>query len=1155
MMERTRDVSPRNGSLVKLADETATSGEPGQLIDEDAPLPPVLAGSENDPIEAEHVDDVEDMVHLLDKVWPRGDCDRERTPRKFGRFSILGELGRGGFGVVYLAEDPLRLRKVALNLPRIGVLSGAECWRRFLREAQAASRLNHPNVIPLLEAGELGPVGFIVSAYVAGPSLDQWLRHDRAAASPRWGAQVVAALARAMEHAHARGILHRDLKPANVMLDAPECDGDFSKRLAWEGRDPTKWLPRICDFGMAKLREAEGDETRSRIACGSPPYMAPEQAEGRQNEIGPKTDVYGLGAILYEILTGRPPFLGKSDLEILRYVVAEEPVAPHKLRPGIPRDLETICLKCLSKRTEHRYASALALAADLQSYLDGRPINARPAAIWTRGWKWARRHPSSAALAAAIGMAIVAGLGGLLWHHSVLQSANQRISGINDRLTDANEQLRKALEEKDATARELRRQMAVRQVFGAQRAVAEKNFELAQRLLEDAEPELGSPPNPSFAWLYLRKFIQERVEVLRGHGETIFGLAASPDGNTLASSDGRGEVRVWDLATGRCRFTGARPSGSHRQLVFSPDGKSLTASDFAIRPIVIWDLPSGQLHGIQNSGVPRPGNRLLFFRAEADALYLHAIRVPPEPGLAPASAWTITPAGVIPAPMGVASRSGPDAGAVPRLRAITKLLDGHVLPPASMNALRPHAAMELVQPGIAATRDGALTAIDRGDGTFLVFQPDTGVVVAAGRVGQKGIAIVLFHPEPNGAKPVPGERDRLERLAHALVPNPSAPGQGPDMIIEATHREPAAFRADGRQLAIWHELEKRVVAIDLESGHEQAALHLGEFGNVNVATYLGNEEAVALGSTNGVVRIWRLRPTLAPTVLRGHRPAEAWAVAFSNDGRTLASGGDDHEVRLWDVATGEETDILSGHESLVTSLAFTPDDRTLVSGSFDRTKPVILWDLATKRPSLLPDLPKDRVRAVSLSRDGRILAAGSDDRTLKLWNLEQGCLVHTIAEHTAGISGVDFSPDGRVVVSAGGLRRIVFTDTKTGVSRPAETANDPGAAVFSTDGLRLFSADSGGVITIWDVAGGIKIASLPGHESEVNSLAISPDGETLASAGEDRTVRLWDTRTRQELLCLTDCKAQVNSVAFSPDGTILAAADHSGAITLWRCRP
>ena len=227
------------------------------------------------------------MVRLLDQVWPRHDSEQERIPRQFGRFSIMGELGRGGFGVVYLAEDPLLKRKVALKLPRLGILSGTESWRRFLREAQAASRLDHPNVIPLLEAGTIGPVGYIVSAYVAGPSLEQWLRHQQRQPRP-------AGVHRLSRHWHAPWSMPTSAESSTATSSRPtsSCTPPNARAIAsvplvpGKGATSESWVPRICDFGMAKLREAEGDETRSRIACGSPSYMAPEQAEARQSEIG-----------------------------------------------------------------------------------------------------------------------------------------------------------------------------------------------------------------------------------------------------------------------------------------------------------------------------------------------------------------------------------------------------------------------------------------------------------------------------------------------------------------------------------------------------------------------------------------------------------------------------------------------------------------------------------------------------------------------------------------------------------------------------------------------------------------------------------------------------------------------------------------------------
>ncbi len=286
------------------------------------------------PIESVSDLDIEESLRLLDEIWPRDKYHEEQFPRQFGRFSILGELGRGGFGVVYLAEDPLLGRKVALKVPRVEVLSGTEGWRRFLREARAASRLDHPNLIPLLDAGTIGPVGYIVSAFVPGPSLEQWLRHNQGECSPRWAARLVAALARAIEHAHQKDILHRDLKPANVLLHAPECE-DEAPGPSGLGRRPS----RVLDTPDLRLRpgQARARSRPTRPGRGSPaalrPTWRPSKPKRDRTRLGPATDVYGLGAILYELLTGRPPFTGKSDLETLRKVVADEPAAPRSSGP------------------------------------------------------------------------------------------------------------------------------------------------------------------------------------------------------------------------------------------------------------------------------------------------------------------------------------------------------------------------------------------------------------------------------------------------------------------------------------------------------------------------------------------------------------------------------------------------------------------------------------------------------------------------------------------------------------------------------------------------------------------------------------------------------------------------------------------------------
>ncbi|MGO9918957.1 MAG: protein kinase domain-containing protein [Isosphaeraceae bacterium] len=1094
--------------------------------------------------------DVEECLRVLDEVWPADDDEAPGAPRQLGRFSIVSELGRGGFGVVFLAEDPLLERRVALKVPRVEVFAQSQGWRRFLREARTASRLDHPNLVPLLETGTIGPVGYIVSAFVEGPTLEQCLQDARGGAPARFSARLVAALAGAIEHMHDRGILHRDLKPANILMQAPESGGDLLTRYPWDGDRAIGWVPRICDFGLAVLREIDGDETRTRLGAGSPSYMAPEQAEARHDDIGPATDIYGLGATLYQLLTGRPPFTGASELETLRRVVADEPARPRHLRADVPRDLETICLKCLAKRPEQRYASAAALAEDLERFLEGRPILARPVPAWERAWKWTRRHPALAALATATALAVFAGLGGLIWHESALRQVNEQLSAANQQLRGVNEQLRVAVEEKEENARLLRRQLAVRRISEAKQAVTAGNFELAQRLLDEAEPEpeLGTPGQPGFACSYLRRFARERLDVLRGHRGAVLCFAESPDGGTLASGDETGEIRLWDLETARCRLVLAAGARDARQLIFAPDGKSLASFAGDPEQIQIWEIPTGRLRGRLDGTGPSDRIWTIFFRPGDRRLsVLWSLQGSLSPAIA---SWEIRPDGVFPVAQGRASASMPSKHRDRRLQYLVDLLDGISAPGTGTHSYLATDAAEYA-PGVVITRDGALAVHDAGDGTIDVRRAADHIRLALGRVRPEGAAIVLYGPTSFGAKPPPGERERLERLARGLVPQPSAPEKGPNLVIRATVGETAAVTPDGRRLAIFRGVEKRIDLIDLNSGQTEASLNLSAASNVYGLSFTEAGATLAIGSRNRPVRLWHLRSPRQPVVIAGHTPKEAWALSYSPDGRTLASGGDDHQIRLWDPATGRAKGTLSAHKSLVTSLAFSPDGRTLASGSFDRSRPVILWDVATRRPRLDVKGHTDRVRGIAFSPDGLVLASSSDDHTDRLWNVRDGSPILAIPE-PAGLwaNGVAFSPDGHIVAAARS-NRIVLADSTSGKIRTITAADDCFPFVFSPDGGRLYCGHGGGSITAWDVARCQQVASIPAHDTSVYSLAVSADGATLVSAGEDRTVRLWDTITRQELLCLTDCKARVNAVAFSPDGNSLAAADHSGAITIW----
>src|SRR5262245_5624939 len=281
--------------------------------------------------------------------------------RRFGRFFVRRVLGRGGFASVFLAYDPQLGREVALKLPHPEALVTPELRERFRIEAQAAAALDHPNLVAVFEADAIGPICYLVTAYCAGGSLSQWLREQATPAPIPLAADWIAQLADGVEHAHARGILHRDLKPGNVLL----------------AEHAPSTIVKVADFGLAKPIESDANLTRTGAVVGTPNYMAPEQTGGKSVAMV-ATDIYALGAILYELLVGRPPFVADSPIEVLQLVREQEPIAPRKLRLAIPRDLETICLKCLQKDPGQRYTAAAALVDDLRRFLAREPIRARP---------------------------------------------------------------------------------------------------------------------------------------------------------------------------------------------------------------------------------------------------------------------------------------------------------------------------------------------------------------------------------------------------------------------------------------------------------------------------------------------------------------------------------------------------------------------------------------------------------------------------------------------------------------------------------------------------------------------------------------------------------------------------------------------------------
>jgi serine/threonine-protein kinase len=481
-----------------------------------------------------------------------GNLSALKQIRFFGDYELLDEIARGGMGVVFKARQVSLNRPVAVKMILAGPLAGRDFVERFRTEAEAAARLDHPNIVPIYEVGEEAGQHYFSMKLVEGGSLAECLAtRTRHSHSPLDAAGLLAKVARAVHYAHQRGILHRDLKPGNILLDA-------------EGK------PYVTDFGLAKIAEKESGLTLTNAMLGTASYMAPEQAAGGAKDLTTSADVYSLGAILYELLTGRPPFCAATPLETMRQVVEKEPQRPSGSNPIVDRDLETICLKCLEKEPSRRYGSAEAVAQDLERWLKNEPILARPASTVTRLRKWARRKPALAGLTAALAAVFVLGAAGVFWQwrdaqHQYLQSEQNLYTA---------------------------------EIHVAGRELEDRSLAPARDRLQRIAQSPTQNKMRGWEWRYLMGQCRSDEAFLLGrHESPVSDLAISPDHQWVATISNDGVVTLWDLARRRepIRWKAHAKSGGQRFTIpkcciaFSPDGRLLATGGSETGEVHLWE--------------------------------------------------------------------------------------------------------------------------------------------------------------------------------------------------------------------------------------------------------------------------------------------------------------------------------------------------------------------------------------------------------------------------------------------------------------------------------------------------------------------------------------------------------------------------------------
>jgi eukaryotic-like serine/threonine-protein kinase len=1035
----------------------------------------------------------------------------EKPGDRIGRYKLLQQIGEGGCGVVYMAEqeEPVR-RRVALKVIKLG-MDTKSVIARFEAERQALALMDHPNIAKVLDAGTTGSGRpYFVMELVRGIKITDYC--DQNKVSTRGRLDLFIQVCHAIQHAHQKGIIHRDIKPSNVLVTVPN--------------PGSPGVPVVIDFGIAKATEQRLTDktlfTAFEQFMGTPAYTSPEQAGMSRLDVDTRSDIYSLGVLLYELLTGKTPFDSKELLaagldEMRRTIREKEPARPStrlntlqgeeltttatrratqppKLIHQVQGDLDWIVMKCLEKDRMRRYETADGLALDIERHLNHKPVDARPQSTAYRVQKFARRNKFAVTAASAVAAALITGLGVSSWLFVQEQVARRRA-------VSAEQTQRELRQEAEANATKAQAEAYAADINLAQRALGANDPGLAWTLLQRhrpvGKPETlsGRPAHPTVAtdlrhweWRYLWQFCQsDEILTLCRESSLISSVQVSPDGKRLAVRRGDGQIVLWDWAARR-RLPDLPESLMPGQLVPDPFG-ALMLRDIAFLPF---------------------DSLLAFGTTDADGqteVVLWDTNTATERTRFP---YRATIASLAP------SRDG-------RLLAIFDVARQVTIQDLESNQERAH--LEVSPPAwfprlasyggvVEFSPDGQRLAVGDNDGTIHLWRWQSGVdMKIAPQTPANGVLALAWSPtEPLLA---------------------------------------SAGGSEGGTIRLWNPLTG--AALGELRGHTDWT---------GALAFSTNGQFLASASADRTVRVWRVADRTESRCFRGHRD-QVWTVAFLPDGKTLASGDKEGTVRFWslEAATNRSPSHEILPEKILPAMAgapvFAPDGRTFLTACQDGR--VRLWSLQPVRKLEQLGWLGTNIYTVALSADGRWLATADWSGLVRIWDWPLRRALTNLPMPSA-ISGIlSFTPRGRHLWGAWLLtdhaRAARIWETGTWREMPPLPIDSNGncGGLLSPDEKLFAACYMSGEVKLWSFPDGTLVDQFRAHGRGLVGVAFTPDGRTLASAGADGFLQLWDVLERRPLTRLQGLHTGVCGPAFSSDGRRLAVMgrDAQEAVKLW----